>query len=259
MTRRILAVFVALLFAAVGTAAVLFYVSKADQRAVDDASPVSVLVVKSRIPAGTTGQAIRDRALTEPMRLPAGSLPEGQEALTSWDHELDTLVVTSDLQPGQVMLRRMFSAETRTSGGLAIPDGQVAVSFTVTLAEQVAGYVRPGSQVALYTRYHTVDGQRVLGGEDGEVVFTGVLLPRVDVIAVGVRGADGETTTTPLVQGDEELGEDDRGDEVLVTVAVSVAQAPQVVAASTADAIHLALLSDGAKPAVDVDLRNPVN
>jgi len=257
MTRRILAVFVALLFAALGTAAVLFYVSKADQRAVDDASPVSVLVVKSRIPAGTTGQTIRERDLTESIRLPAGSLPEGAETMSTLLPELDPLVVTSDLQPGQVVLKRMFSQETRTSGGLAIPEGQVAVSFTVSLAEQVAGYVRPGSQVALYTRYHIVDGQKVLGGEEGEIVQTGVLLEKVDVIAVGVRGDDGETTTTPLVQGEEELSEDDRSDQVLVTVAVTAADAAQVVRASTAGAIHLALLGDGAKAPVDVNLRNP--
>jgi pilus assembly protein CpaB len=158
------------------------------------------------------------------------------------------------------VLRRMFSQETRTSGGLAIPDGQVAVSFTVTHAEQVAGYVRPGSQVALYTQFTMVDGKAVLGGQDGDVIQTAVLLPRVDVIAVGARGAEGETTTNPLEEGEAALEGQDTTDEVLVTVAVTTEEARQVVLAASADAIHLALLSDGANPEVGVNVNpNTVN
>lgn len=255
MTRRILAVFAALLLAAVGTAAVLLYVQKADERAVADVSPVEVLVAKGRIPAGTTGLSIRERQLTELIPLPAGSLPEN-EALASLLPELDTLVVTSDLQPGQVLLRRMFSAETRTSGGLAIPEGRMAVAFTVTQAAQVAGYVRPGSEVALYVSYRMVEDTKVLGpASDDPTGGTAVLLDRVDVIAVGARGAEGATTTTPLDEGELEA-EGETADTVLVTVAVDPASAAKIIQAANANAIHLALLSDGAKPQVGAGTTN---
>lgn len=256
MTRRILAVFVAIVFAVFGTAAVLLYVKRADDRAVANANPVTVLVAKQRIPAGTIGQTIRDRGLLEPMRFPAGSLPTG-EVLTELPAELDKLVVTSDLQPGQVVLRRMFSQSTRTSGGLAIPEGKVAVSFDATLAEQVAGYVRPGSQVAVFVRYRLVKDSKVKtvdGGKSGdEFRGTAVLLPKIEVIAVGSHGEGGQTTTTPLdgVAGEHKDG----GGTVLVTVAVDTIQAAKLIHAAAEDAIYLALLTDSSnvRPGAGVD------
>jgi pilus assembly protein CpaB len=256
MTRRILAVFLAILFAALGTAAVLLYVQRADDRAVANANPVEVLVAKQRIPAGTTGESIRDRDLVEPMKLPAGSVPV-DEALTQLPPELDKLVVTSDLQPGQLVLRRMFSQSTRTSGGLAIPEGKVAVSFEATLAEQVAGYVRPGSQVAVFVRYRVTADTKVKavdGGKSGDdVKGTAVLLPKIEVIAIGSYGEGGQTTTTPLTRETGQQG--DRQATVLVTVAVDTIQAAKLIHAAAENAIYLALLTDSSnvRPGAGVD------
>lgn len=260
MTRRILAVFLAIVLAVIGTAVVLFYVSRADDRAVANASPVEVLVAKQRIAAGTTGENVRKRDLAELLRLPAGTLPEG-EVLTEIPGELDKLVLTSDLQPGQLVLRRMFSQSTRTSGGLAIPEGKVAVSFEATMAEQVAGYVRPGSQVALFVTYKIVSDTNVKSvGRDSsdDPEGTSVLLPKAEVIAVGTYGGGGETTTTP---SDEEVHEDtdqERRTVVLVTVAASDVEAAKIIHAAQGDAIYLALLSDSSqvKPGTGVDSFN---
>lgn len=248
MTRRILAFLVALVLAALGTAAVLVYVQRADERALADTTAVEVLVARQRIPAGTTGESIRSRGLVESLRMPAGTLPDS-EALTSLPAELDKLVVTSDLQPGQLVLRRMFSASARTAGGLAIPEGLVAVSFEATVAEQVAGYVRPGSQVAVFVRYQEIDekkGRSVGGkGSDDTISGTAVLLPKVEVIAIGSFSDGGQTTTTPV---DGRAEEDGRiAKTVLVTVAVDTIQAAKVIHAAGADAIYLALLTDSSK------------
>ncbi|BCB78834.1 hypothetical protein GCM10022251_44430 [Phytohabitans flavus] len=259
MTRRILAAFVALLFAAIGTTAVLLYVRRADDRAVAATSAVTVLVAKQRIPAGTTGESIRSSGLVEPVRMPAGSLPDG-ETFAELPTDVDKLVVTSDLQPGQLVLRRMFSESTRTSGGLAIPEGLMAVSVEATVAEQVAGYVRPGSQVAVFVSYRVIEGKtKSLGsasGGDG-VTGTAVLLPKVEVIAIGEYGDGGQTTTTPL---DETTTEDgtERKKTVMVTVAVDTRQAAKLINAAEADALYLALLSDSSKvaPGAGVDSSN---
>jgi pilus assembly protein CpaB len=243
MTRRILAILLATVLAALGTAAVLFYVQRADDRAVADATAVEVLVATQRVPAGTTGEGIRKRELVERVRLPAGSIPL-DEVMTEIPPDFDKLVITSDLQPRQVVLRGMFSPATRSSGGLAIPSGKVAVSFQVTVAEQVAGYVRPGSQVAVYTGFSlSADGHdKVIGDGGGDVVGTAILLPKVDVIAVGAFG-QGATTITPA----EELSVDESrrsNDDVLVTVAVSPIDAAKLIRAVQSDTVHLALLGE---------------
>lgn len=257
MTRRILAVFLAIVLAVLGTAAVLFYVGRADDRAVADAGPVEVLVAKQRIAAGTTGESVRTKDMVELMKLPAGSLPEG-EVLTEVSSELDKLVLTSDLQPGQLVLRRMFSQSTRTSGGLAIPEGKMAVSFEATLAEQVAGFVRPGSQVALFVTYRIVPDTKVKSvGRDSsdDPEGTSILMPKAEVIAVGTYGGDGETTTTPRDEEVQDEDTDERRTVVLVTVAATDVEAAKIIHAAEGDAIYLALLSDTSqvRPGTGVD------
>lgn len=245
MVRRILAILLAGVLAVLGTIAVLIYVQGADDRAVANASPVEVLVARDRVPAGTTGESIRHRELLELIKLPAGSVPL-DEVMDEIPAELDKLVITSDLQPGQLVLRRMFAQSTRTAGGLAIPEGMLAVSFEATMAEQVAGYVRPGSQVAVFASYEvSADGRRVVGGGSGGVRATGVLLPRVEVIAVGAYGR-GATTTTPI-DGEADGPAGQGQSPVLVTVAVSAVDAAKIIQAAEADALYLALLNDSSQ------------
>lgn len=246
MARRILAILLAGFLAVLGTAAVLIYVQAADDRAVANVSPVEVLVARERVPAGTTGESIRRRELVELIKLPAGSVPL-DEVMDEIPAELDKLVITSDLQPGQLVLRRMFSHSTRTAGGLAIPEGLMAVSFEATMAEQVAGYVRPGSQVAVFVSYGlSADGkERVIGTDGNGVRATSVLLPRVEVIAVGAYG-QGVTTTTPI-DGDREDSGGQTRTSVLVTVAVNAVDAAKIIQAAQADALYLALLNDSSQ------------
>ncbi|GAB7041288.1 MULTISPECIES: Flp pilus assembly protein CpaB [Catenuloplanes] len=234
MSRRILAVFLAIVLAVLGTAAVLYYVNRADDRAVDDVSAVEVLVAQQRIATGTTGTVIRDRQLAVTTRMPASSLPEG--AVTSITPELEKQLVTSTLLPGQLLLRSMFANATETSSGLAIPSDKVAVSFEASMAQQVAGYVRPGAHVALFASYTaTANGSKAIGGEG--VRGTAVLLPRIEVIAIGEYGT-GETTITP------QDGAPDAEPTTLVTVAASTVEAAKIITAANAGAIYLALLTD---------------
>ncbi|HEX2357619.1 MAG TPA: RcpC/CpaB family pilus assembly protein [Micromonosporaceae bacterium] len=259
MTRRILAILLATILAALGTAGVLFYVQRADDRAVADAAAVRVLVAKQRVPAGTSGETIRKREFVEMVRLPAASVPL-DEALTDIPAELDKLVITSDLQPRQLLLRGMFSPSTRTSGGLPIPEGKMAVSFEATLAEQVAGFVRPGAQVAVFVSYREMkDGNGKAAvqdtGADDVIKGTEVLLPRVDVIAIGAREG-GETTTAPL-DGQAAANGEALGETVLVTVAVNQTEAAKIIHAADGKSIWLALLTDSSnvRPGGGVDSR----
>jgi pilus assembly protein CpaB len=259
MTRRILAILLATVLAALGTAGVLFYVQRADDRAVADAAAVRVLVAKAHVPAGTTGETIREREYLELVRLPAGSVPL-DEALTELPAEFDKQVITSDLQPRQLVLRGMFSSSARTSGGLLIPEGKMAVSFEASLAEEVAGFVRPGAQVAVFVSYREMkdgNGKATVEdtGADDVVKGTEVLLPRVDVVAIGPRDG-GETTNAPLNgESADEAGA--RQEAVLVTVAVTQIEAAKIIHAADGKSIWLALLTDSSnvRPGGGVDSR----
>ncbi|MQA27949.1 MAG: hypothetical protein GEU94_21400, partial [Micromonosporaceae bacterium] len=115
MTRRILAVLLAVVLAVIGAVSVLLYVNTADSRALAGKKAVTVLVAKERIPAGTSGEAIRDSGLVEKVQMPAETVPVG--VMGAVGQELDELVVTSDLQTSQLLLRGMFGERVKSTGG----------------------------------------------------------------------------------------------------------------------------------------------
>jgi pilus assembly protein CpaB len=236
MTRRILAVFVALVLATVGTVAVLLYVKRTDDRAVAGTKPVQVLVAKQPIAAGTTGESIRDRQLVELVRMPAGTLPD--DVLGAMPPELDKQVLTSGLQARQLVLKGMFGQSTPKSGLLNIPQGKLAVSIEATMAEQVAGYVQPGSKVAVFVTYTTRGSAK--GGGAKEIKNTKVLLPEVEVIKVGAYG-EGTDTTNGALGGAQANSQANK--QILVTVAVDGLQSAKLIYGK--DDLYLALLPEG--------------
>src|SRR5687768_4221820 len=106
MNRRVIGILLAILLAMIGTGAVLFYVNLAQNRVASGQRAVRVLVATARIPAGTTGERIRTAELTEEIVMPASSVPE--DALSTVTAELNEMVVTSDVQPRQLLLRGQF-------------------------------------------------------------------------------------------------------------------------------------------------------
>src|ERR1041385_3905673 len=151
MTRRIIGVLLAVILAVLGTASVLYYVGHVRSTVADGQKAVRVLVASDRIPAGTTGAHMRSGGMVSEIVVPASTVPA--DALSAIPIDLDTLVLTSDAQPRPILLRGMFGQPTTPSGGLTIPEGMVAVTVQVGIPEQVAGYVRPGSQVAVFVTY----------------------------------------------------------------------------------------------------------
>jgi pilus assembly protein CpaB len=253
MKRRLFAVLVAIVLAAVGCLAVVAYVRGADRRALAGREAVWTLVATKRIPAGTTGAQIRDGGYAQRVAMPAASV----EAI---DDQLAALAVTADLQPSQLLLRGMFGESTRVSGGLALPDGKLAVSVEMTAAARVAGFVRPGSKVAIFDTFTLRDGKgRVPSGARLSDNYeynhaTRVLLPRVEVLAVGERGTTGAATSTPAEAGTTK-DTAKAGLTLLVTLAANQDEAEKLIHASLTGTLSLALLDDTAaiEPGAGVD------
>lgn len=240
MKSRMLVLVAALTLAALGAIAVLSYVSGADTRAIKGKKAVQVLVAKKRIPAGTTGARLRTEALLEQVRMPAQTVPA--DALGSIDGGLDALVLSGDLQPRQLLLRGMFGRPERSTGGLAIPDGKLAVAVPVTVAAGIAGHVQAGTHVAVFDSFNIMKGKD--GVPSGDHLAdqhqynraTRVLLPRIQVLAVGTpKVTDASGAEKPAAAS---------GETLLVTMAANQSEAERLVHGAQTGTLYLALLTD---------------
>lgn len=235
MTRRILAITIAIVLAGLGTAGILFYALTADARArakIED--PVTVAIAAKRISAGTTGERIRSENLVRLEKMPKSSVPS--DALSEISSELDKLVVTSNVAAGQVLLAANFGDSTRATSGLPLPDGKMAVTVETGVPEQVAGYVQSGAQIVMFLTYDLVDGN----GRKTGIQRTRVLLPRVEVLAVGTyqpsrNGTSNNSTTS---------GSNRTSSSLLVTVAVNQQEAERLIEGQAHGSLYLGLLTD---------------
>jgi pilus assembly protein CpaB len=263
MRRRLLAVLVAVVLAAAGCLAVVAYVRGADRRALAGRQAVWTLLATKRIPAGTTGAQIRAGGYAERVAMPAGAVPP--DAVETVDDQLAALAVTADLQPRQLLLRGQFGESTAISGGLAVPDGKVAVSVEMTATARVAGFVRPGSKVAVFDSFtmragagRVPSGTRLTDNYEYNHA-TRVLLPRIEVLAVGELGTAQVATSSAISSDVTETtaGKDTAktGQTMIVTLAANQLEAEKLIHASLTGTLSLALLDDTAtiEPGAGVD------
>ncbi len=265
MKRRVLTVALAVLLAAVGTGAVLAYVRKADDRALAGQQAVSVLVAGQLIPSGTSaGTALRDGLLTS-QRLPAAAVPA--DALRSITAGLSGLVMSADIQPGQLLLRPMLVAAVQATTGLGIPAGMVAVTINLCLPEAVAGNIKAGSQVEVFdTSAANNNGMTASYGcttphqqQAYGVARTKVVLPRVPVVSVGPAAASGQSASQSSTTASQSTSgtSSSTSTTVLVTVAVSQANAGRLILLTETGLPYLALLTDSSQTSVDTRLVPP--
>ncbi|MQA25492.1 MAG: hypothetical protein GEU94_08475 [Micromonosporaceae bacterium] len=196
--------------------------------------------------------------------MPAETVPVG--VMGAVGQELDELVVTSDLQTSQLLLRGMFGERVKSTGGLPVPDGKLAVSVEVTMPEQVAGFLRPGSTIAIFNTFNMIDQKRrESNGEglrlkEGANQATRTLLPKVEVLAIGAYGQPGAKTSNGKASDTSKTGsgqQQSRSSQtaMVVTVAVTQKEAERLVHAARTSELYLALVtgSSDVKPGTGVD------
>ena len=253
MKRRLVIIVLALILAAVGTSGVLSYVRGANARAIAGMKAVSVLVAQKKITSGTTAGAALHSGLLASQTLPASSVPAS--ALSAVTGPLSSLVLSADLQPGQLLLRPMLVTAAQTTSGLAIPPGMMALTVSFCLPEVVAGAVQPGSQVAVFDTVGnaTISGQPGCSGAHAEItgsIKTRVVLTRVQVLSVGAAssaGAASVSSASALAGSSSTSG----GGGTLVTLAVTQAQAEQLIQMTETGMPYLALLTSNSRTTSD--------
>ncbi|WP_162249786.1 MULTISPECIES: Flp pilus assembly protein CpaB [unclassified Nocardioides] len=217
----------AVLAAVAGTALVFLYVRGADARAESRFDTVQVLRANAPI---AVGESIT--AASQGGKLALANVPRDQvlpDAVTSIEG-LGKQVALVPIYPGEQIVTAKFGSDAAPPSALQIPKGQMAMSVNLTDPARVAGFVNPGSQVAIF----------VNGTEPEGDPYTRLLLDRVTVIGVGSTTPVSTTTTDDAGQATTEALP-----RTLLTVAVDQEDAQRLLYAVTNGELAFALLTDG--------------
>lgn len=232
MNRRIALLVSALLIAGLGTTLVFLYVRSADNRAIKAQAPVTLLVAKLPIAAGTKVLDAANAGAFESKSIPAEAVQPG--ALSSVQ-ALAGSVAVAPIFPGQQILGAMFGTNVTASAvaGLDLPPGKIAVSVQFGDPQRVAGFVLPGSDVVVFL-------SGVIGGAPDT---TRVLIPRARVVAAG--------PTTVLPPSDPTKANVEPFPKALLTLALTQKDASKIIYASTKGTLYLGLLNGASVTAPD--------
>ncbi len=217
MSRRILAIIIAIVLAVGGAALVLVYAQNADKRAIADAQPSTVWVAEKLIPAGTTLKDAERTALIAKTQVAAVAVPQG--ALPDVNADNNALLALSDIQPGEYLLSARFGSTPVGTKAIEVPSGKVAVSVELSDPARVGSFVTPGSHIAIYQTYKLVK----LGTDEASKQFndldfhgTNILLDDVLVIGMGDTplNAPGQSTGSNGTAEAQDSSKDSQGAEL---------------------------------------------
>jgi pilus assembly protein CpaB len=231
--RRLLAAFAALLLLVVGTVVLLAYVNGADARALAGIRTVDVLVAEQPIPEGTSGGKLADLVTTE--KVPAKAAVAGRVTDLA---ALAGKVASVDILPGEQLLSgRFVSPDSLTAPGqVDVPAGLQEVSVLLEPQRAVGGRLSAGDTVGVVISQTDPSG----------VPATHAVLHKV--LVTQVQGApapvDPAATADPATAS---AGTAAPSASLMITLAVSAAQAEAVVFGVEHGTIWLSLEPDGAQ------------
>jgi pilus assembly protein CpaB len=229
MDRRKVLLIVAAVVAALGTLLVFVYVKSADTRAAEQYHAVQVLkAVKPITPGETVADAQAQGAIQLGTVAQQDRMPDALSDLSTVNGQ----VALTNIYPGEQIVTSKFGATAANASSLTIPKGDLAISISLTDPGRVAGFVNPGDNVAIFM---SGSGQ---GGSGG--TFTRLLLPKVEVIAVGSTTVT--TTTTTDANGQQTT---EQLPKTLMTLAVDQKDAQKVIYASGNGELAFGLLDKG--------------
>lgn len=147
MKSRILAGLAAIVLAIIGALLVVSYAQGADTRAVQGLNPVTVLVVKKTVPAGTSVEALKAFVASE--ELPGKAV--SKTALKNLDGMAEKITAV-ELLPGEHLLAERLVARDalKSSGSVTVPEGLQEISFQLDPQRVVGGKVSPGDYVGVF-------------------------------------------------------------------------------------------------------------
>lgn len=230
MDRRRLLLITAALVAALGVVLVFLYVRGADERAEDRFATVEVLRATAPI---AKGEKIEDALAAGKVALEPVVQDQLLDGAQSDAAAFQGQLALVPIFPGEQLIPAKFggAAEVSADTGLQLQKGQVTATVNLTDTARVAGFVNPGSQVAVFFN----------GSDPGTgQPFTRLLLPKATVLAVGSTTPVSTTTTDQTGQQTVE-----QLPRTLITLALSQAEAERVMFAQGNGELSFALVGDG--------------
>jgi len=223
LSRRVILLSVAVVVAVLGAGLVFLYVQGADNRAQQRFDTVNVLRAVQPIEQGET---IDDAAASGKLQLQAVSQADLLPGYQTDTSELEGLAATTTIYAGEQIIADKFSNDVQdlVPSALQIPKDMVAISVNLTDPSRVAGFVNPGSQVAIF---QTTEG------------YSRLVLSRVTVLGVGSTTPTQTTTTSP--KGEQTTEQLPR---TLLTIAVKQHEAEKVQFAAYTGEVSFGLLTE---------------
>lgn len=238
MARRSMLLIVAVLIAALGTTMIVLYVRGIDDRAAQGQELVEVLTASAVIEAGETVTAAQEAGKFEAREVRRDDMVAGALDTTE---SISDLVALGTVYPGEQIISDRFGS-LGSIENLVIPDDKMAISIELTDFERVAGFVNPGSEVAIFGSAASPIRRLPDGTEQTLPAVTRIVLTRVPVIGVGTTSVTSTTTTTG--EGEQVTESVPR---TILTVAVTQEEAEKLVLADRTTELTFALLGGGTK------------
>ena len=233
MARRSMLLIVAVLIAALGTAMIVLYVKGIDDRATEGQELVEVLTATALIEAGESVRAAQEAGKFEAKKVRRDDMVDGAIDGTS---SIEDLVALGTVFPGEQIISDRFGTMSDVEN-LVIPDDKMAISIELTDFERVAGFVNPGSEVAIFGTAATPIRRLPDGTEQTLSSVTRIILSRIPVVGVGTTSVSSRVTTT-----EEGAQVTEQVPRTILTVAVTQAEAEKLVLADRTLDLTFALL-----------------
>lgn len=239
MSRRSALLIAAVVIAALGTAMIVLYVQGIDDRATKGQELVQVLAATDIIDAGETVAAAQEAGKFEAKDVRRDDVVYG--ALDTTESIAD-LVALGTIYPGEQVISARFGSPSSVES-LVIPDDKMALSIELTDFERVAGFVNPGSEVAIFATALSPVRKLPDGTEQALSPVTRILLSRVPVVGVGTTSVTSRTVS----EGGEGAQVTEQVARTILTLAVSQEDAEKLVLADRTTELTFALLGDDTK------------
>jgi len=234
----------AIVLVALGTLALVKYVSTAEDRALAGEELVDVLVLNADVPAGTSAEELQQflRVEAVPLKVQAAgalaSLSEADGMVTSVD-----LVTGEQLTASRLVEATEFNALQarvgRGGGSVSVPEGLLEITIPLDPIRAVGGTVRPGDLVGLIASFSDYAGGAVDG--NGQPIaasqVSGFLLHKL--LVTNVQG--GPPPVATATEGEVDPSAPAPTGQLYVTLAADAAAAERIVFASSYGDIWLAI------------------
>jgi pilus assembly protein CpaB len=257
---RVLAIAVAAVLALIGVIAILAYVRQANERAIAGLKAETVEVAAGPIPAGMSLSQASQQNLLRTEDLPESSLANAGRVVHGLTAQNRPMVVNSTMAGGQVLLQKMLAPAgtvPASPGSLPLPPKMGAISIDICVPEDVASYVTPESDVAVFDILvsdsvasttltpscgpsHPVLGRDLITSLSA--ISSMLVLPRVKVLAVVQNSGSQTGSGNGAATAAQPATSPSSSTDMLVTFAVDQQEAEQLMVLQQGGIPYLVLL-----------------